>query len=302
MFYYKIYGLIIKSELELPEAFEINENEIDNVDINIKLENIQEDIISLINAGRVAGYKPKDMWFRIENVGIYHIKNGNTIYVQIFDNADIDKVRVFIMGSSLGMLLLERQEIAIHGGSVIDNDKALIITGDSGAGKTTLTSRFRENGYKFLADDVSALSFIDDKIYVEPALPIQKLCKDALINFGHDVKKLKRIDDEREKYVLPLKDIFQTNRCRLTAIFEIVPYDGEVVNIEEIKGHEKFNIILKNIYRFFVFDFCVVPPMIIKKCLMTAEKTRIYRVYRPRNKFSVNEQMEKITQIMKGVN
>ena len=42
--------------------------------------------------------------------------------------------------------------------------------------------------------------------------------------------------------------------------------------------------------------------MIIKKCLMTAEKTRIYRVYRPRNKFSVNEQMEKITQIMKGVN
>lgn len=302
MFYYKIYGLIIRSELELPEAFEVNENEIDNVDINIKLENIQEDIILLINAGRVAGYKPKDMWFRIENVGIYHIKNGDTISVQIFDNADIDKVRVFIMGSSLGMLLLERQEIAIHGGSVIVNDEALIITGDSGAGKTTLTSCFRENGYKFLADDVSALSFIDDKIYVEPALPIQKLCKDALISFGHDVKKLKRIDDEREKYVLPLKDIFQTNRCRLTAIFEVVPYDGEVVKIEEIKGHEKFNLILKNIYRFFVFEFCVVPPMIIKKCLMTAEKTRIYRVYRPRNKFSVNEQMEKITQIMKGVN
>lgn len=302
MFYYKIYGLIVKSELELPEAFEVNENEVDKVDINIKLENIQKDIIALIDAGRVAGYRPKDMWFRIENVGIFHIKNGDAISVQIFDNANLDKVRVFIMGSSLGMLLLEREEIAIHGGTIIVDNKAVIITGDSGAGKTTLTSCFRENGYKFLADDVSALSFIDDQIYVEPALPIQKLCKDALTNFGHDINKLKRIDDEREKYVLPLKDIFQINHCVLNGIFEVVPYDGEVVKIEEIKGHEKFKLILKNIYRFFVFDFCVVPPMIIKKCLMTAEKTRIYRVYRPNDKFTVNEQMEIITQIMKGVN
>lgn len=36
-------------------------------------------------------------------------------------------------------MLIQRNIVAIHGGSVLIDDKAIICTGDTGAGKSTLT-------------------------------------------------------------------------------------------------------------------------------------------------------------------
>ena len=65
-------------------------------------------------------------------------------------------MKIYVMCSCLGFIMLQRNMVAIHGGGVIEMDnKAVIFTGDRGAGKSTLTTALRRKGYKFISDDVA---------------------------------------------------------------------------------------------------------------------------------------------------
>ena len=84
--------------------------------------------------------------------------------------------------------MLQRKMVAIHGGVIEMDNKAVIFTGDRGAGKSTLTTALRRKGYKFISDDVAGIK-IDKVPYVMPGFPYQKLCESAMDNFEYDKEK-----------------------------------------------------------------------------------------------------------------
>ena len=191
---YYVYGLNIKSEIEIQEFEKIDR--IENKDIvTIRYSKMQKEIKDKILEGcNIQLFKDK-IWFHINNIATYCITNGNSIEVEVCENADMQLMKVYIMCSCLGFIMLQRDMVAIHGAVIEMDNKAVIFTGDKGAGKSTLSTALRERGYRFISDDVASTKF--DKVpYVMPGFPYQKLCKSAMDNF----------DYEKDKYISFMSD------------------------------------------------------------------------------------------------
>lgn len=294
-YHYKVYDLNVESDIEIPELLRSDPN--DKTDVFIKYGKISKCIIEKIPRGTWYHLEKDSFVFRIENVAKYFIKNGSEIIVEPFDSANEDDVKIFTLGTSFGILINQRNNIAIHGGSILINKEAVILTGDTGAGKSTLTNAFRHNGYRFLCDDVSVLGNKKEGIFVMPAYPQQKLCRDAMDKMGYDTEKFKKIDDDRDKYCIPVHDSFEKNPCKLSAICEIelVERDKDV-EVKEVLGQEKIFSVMRNIYRIELIRSTDMGKEYFNKCLSIAKNIRVFKVRRPKDKFTVNEQINLIEQ------
>lgn len=300
---YKIYGLIIESEIELPEAIEIikkDENtETINIDVIVRYDKMTTEIKDKINNGIYAGNNENEFWFMIDGVAIFRICDGKKIFIECKGGSKQD-IKTFLLGSAFGTLLIQRNIVAIHGGTIVVNDKGLIITGDMGTGKSTLTLAFGVQGYKFLADDVSAISMnLNGKFIVNPAYPQQKLCRDAAIKLGLNIKDFVRIDEGRDKFAIPSQDNFMNNSKELCYIAEVTVRENESmddykVTIEEIVGVEKLNLLIKNIYRVEIATIIGIKSEYFNNIVSIAKQIKYYKIIRPKNSFTVNEQIKLI--------
>lgn len=292
---YLVYGLVVQSEIELPELLEIyNEEDQNKNDVAIICEVMPQDIRKELDEGKDYCFQKDKIWFYIKNTAVYYIKNINCIQVEVLQEADEQSVKTFLLGSALGMLLIMRKTIAIHGGAVVIGGESIIVTGESGAGKSTLTAALREKGYKFLADDVSALGEDENSnIMVMPGYPQQKLCKDAVekFNYAND-SSIKKIDEGRDKYSIKIRDNFGHNAVKLKAIYELSTEDIDGVRVRQVRGKEKLTIIFNNIFRFELIKYIGMNPAYFKKCARLAQNIQVYKITRPNRGYTIEEQVE----------
>lgn len=298
---YYVYGLNIKSEIEIQEFEKVDR--LENKDIvTIRYSKMQKEIKDKISDGcNIQLFKDK-IWFHINNIATYCIKNGNSIEVEVCENTDMNLMKVYIMCSCLGFIMLQRDMVAIHGAVIEIDNKAVIFTGDKGAGKSTLSTALTERGYRFISDDVASTKF--DKVpYVMPGFPYQKLCKSAMDNFGYEEDKyISFMSDDEIKYIVPAKDKFVCEDRELIAIVKLSIGNVEEVTIEELKGSEKLNNIIENIYRGEYIKYLNgMNPKYFKQCLNIAKNIRFFKITRPMNKFTVDEQIELIERAIIGV-
>lgn len=292
-YYYKVYGLIVKSEVLLSELIEASDEEIKNIDVEVTYGIVRNHIEEFLDNGINYKLDKDKMWFVIEDVGYYYITKGKTIVVEPYKDADKAQIKTFLLGSAFGYLLIQRDSIAIHGGTIIINGKAIIFTGDTGAGKSTMTAAFREKGYFFMADDVSVISRCKDGSYeIYPGYPQQKLCKDTIKNMGYNPDAFKMIDDDREKYVIPAKESFINTPVELGGIIELSINDGEEVEIFEVLGSEKLLTLMKNIYRIEVTRFTGISRKYLTQCLEVTKNISIYKIKRPKGINTIDEQID----------
>ena len=295
---YKVYGVNIESEIILPELEELGE--LEDIDITINYGIMPDKIQDYIKKGKNYKFKKREMWFYIKDVAKYLITNGSSIIVEPEKNAPDIEIKKFILGSCLGMALLQRYTVAIHGGVVVVNDKAIILTGDSGAGKSTLTAAFRIAGYKFMSDDVAATIIDLDRLdypLVCPGYPRQKLCIDAMESMDYDKENYIKIDKIRNKYSIPTNDSFVQKNMPLGAIIELTSDDCDCVEIEEVNGLDKIEMLMKNIYRIEITKKSGIYDKYLRKCIHIAKQVPFYRLKRPIGRLSVKEQIDIIKSI-----
>lgn len=298
-FVYRLYGLNVISDIEIPQLIQIDVNDKISIDIVIRIGKM---------TGKASGYREKKrknkyrhnlMWINIDNVAQYYIYKGREIIIEPYDEPDINNIIVFLLGTIFGGLLIQRQTLAIHGGAVDIDGNGVIIPGDSGAGKSTLTSALVDLGYKMITDDVAVIrSSNKNEIFIEPAYPQRKLCKDAIHNFGYELNKFNKAYGQRDKFFIRIPDKFSYKPVKLKAIFEICTSDNDKVEIEEINGFEKIDIIRKNIYRIEILNKVGMKEKYFNMLLNLSKDIEIYRIKRPLNMFTVKEQIDEINKVL----
>jgi hypothetical protein len=300
-YFYRVYGLNIDSNIEILEFPKRNENFKDKDSVTILYGQTPNNISEEIKGGKCIHVTKEHVWFHIDQVATYLIKNGNTVIVDPCENCDKSLIKVYIMGSVLGFLLLQRESTAIHGGTVVINGKAIIFTGERGVGKSTLTTALVKRGYTFAADDVASLSF-DNELAVRPGFPYHKLCEDALNNMNYVKDSYSYFKaDGKIKYLVPDFHRFSKENVPLTAICELDVGEVDNVKVEEIRGGEKLNKIIKNIYRTeYIGLMEAMTPKYFKNCVEIAQRTKFYKIIRPRDKYTVDDQIEIIEGIFKA--
>lgn len=295
MKYYKIYGLIIKSDIKLYNSNLISLSSI-TPDIEIVSKSINTNIDSSFISRSNFYFSQNNIIFIIENVGRYQITNGNKITIEYLPNTDLEEIKKYILGSALGLLLFQRNIIALHGSSIVINNNAIIISGNIGAGKTSTTLSLVNKGYSFLTDDVASVTKdINGTYNVHHCIPYQKLCFNTIESLGYDKNKLIQIDKIKNKYYSPEIINFTKEPKQLKSLFYLTTSNNlTTVSYSEVFGVEKFKLILSNIFRKELIPNELIKGNYIKEVLNLSKNISVYKITRPKNGNSI----EKIVNII----
>lgn len=296
---YSIYGLKVKSEIMISELMSLEKDILEGYDVEICLGTIPELIHNLKVKLKNYEASENEITFHVDRIAKYYISEGKKIIIEPDKDASLDDIKIYLLGSAFGALLIQRDSIAIHGGALVVGDRAVVFTGDMGAGKSTITSAFRLKGYSFLADDVSVITPVKGELpKVNPGYPQQKLCMDAMVRFGYNPERFKKVDIDRNKFAIPVYNDFVKEPVSIRSIIELKVDDVDGVRIDEIKGSEKFKIIYKNIYRVGFINDIGLKPSYYMNFINIIKDIELYRVTRPREIFSVEEQIKLIIEAL----
>ena len=183
-----------------------------------------------------------------EGVADFYACDGREVEYAPAEGADTNSIELYMNGSVYGAVLHQRQILPFHGSSFLYNDTAVMICGDAGAGKSSLTASFCLNGAEFLTDDVTPVVFRDGMPYVRALSDRMKLWGDTLRQFEREGSMLDRIYPGTDKYFYPMSGSGgKTVKLGLILIIEIDDM-GEVTT-EEMSGPVKFAAIRGEIYR-----------------------------------------------------
>jgi hypothetical protein len=235
--FYKSFLLNIDSDLVIPELQEQAFNE--KTDIVIREIRPPQSAIS-----------PDNLYYQFENGLEFWVKDGNQIFYQNPQNIERRYIAMYLMDYPIIGLLYQRGFIAIHGSCVVFNDNfSIIITGHSGAGKSTTVSLFRQKGYSFLGDEICAIKFEDTNTpYVFPSYPEISLWETS-INLLND----KQLEQKRRsrfgttKYDCAIEDGYHQTTVPLKAIFRLDPTEdisGETIS--QLRGVHSMQEIREN--------------------------------------------------------
>lgn len=293
---YQAFGLIIKSEIELPELPLAS----GDFDVTVSLGKVPKTLESPTFTGVRFESNIKEFLLRIDPIASFYVANGNQITIDKNPTADFDEVRLFILGSAFGALIHQRGLLPFHGSSINLDNSAVIFSGHSGAGKSTLAAAFHKKGYPLLSDDVSVISLTEQGIpYVQPGYPQMKLWSDSIKKLGEDPTTFKTIRKRVEKHSVPIFNDYQKEPIQLRNIFIIVSSNLGELKVEPIKGIEKFNLLRSHTYR---FNFVVGQQMQANHfnyISALAKQVNVFRLTRPTDKFLFDEMIELIIECTK---
>lgn len=204
----------------------------------------------------------------------------------------MEEIKLYVLGSCIGAVLYQRRVVPLHGSGINVNGKGILLTGEPGAGKSTVAAVLYKRGYNILADDVTAIIFDALKEpLINPSYPYQKLWEDAIVRIGimDEKKALYQISNGLYKFSVRSGADFDDNPIPIRTIFEIIPSDVENIIFEEVKGAGKFNVVMKNTYRKLLAEAMELREWHFSQCVNIANMIDVYRIVRPRDKHMENE-------------
>ena len=241
-YYYKAFGLTIESctpIVQLPE--------IEPCDADVRI--VWADL-SGVPAPKRKFTNPDGNFFRGHDDCRYRITGGNLIEVERREGYDPSVMGVYLMGTAMGGILIQRGFMLLHGSCVTDGRHAVLITGDSGAGKSTTAAEFLKRGWKLVTDDVTCIDEQDGVFMVRSSYPSQKLWQDALDRYGKEEKDIHSLyfDNEREKFGVNVAECFFDGVCKLSMVVRLMPED-QPCSLRPMEGMTKVDQLLRNTYR-----------------------------------------------------
>lgn len=281
---YKAFGLIIASEFLLEELLPYSSEQ---PDLTIKLGMVPKTFDdfddNMVNTTRRK--ISKDRYFLdAKGIAKYYAEKGESIIVETYNKASFEEVKLYLLGSCMGAVLYQRKILPLHGSCINMDGKGVLLTGKSGAGKSTVATALFSKGYSMITDDVAATGIGDlDELIVYPSYPSQKLWEDALERSGRKEQQhsLIRISDNYNKFSVTSSAYFYSLPIPLKVIFEIIPADVKKLHVEEIKGVDKLPVLLRNTYRRLMPQVMDLQDWHFSQCISIATNVKAFRIIRP---------------------
>lgn len=173
---YGAFGMVIESELELPELEKDDSSR--EADVRIRIRPIS---LRTLNTGRSTyEYSPSEQFLHWPTVGSFLIRGTGCIDVDPAPDAGPGLLRLPLLGPVMALLMHMRGLLVLHASAVLINDRLAVFVGDKGAGKSTTTAAAIERGHRLFTDDLLAVSFTSSgQAEAQPGFPSVKLVADC---------------------------------------------------------------------------------------------------------------------------
>jgi hypothetical protein len=240
---YRAYGLSIQTDLVCPELPR-HPHPAHDPDVTIALLPQQAGALRPFS-GR--GYQVQPGYFRLDVPGVarYRVEEGKRIFIEPLANASPEKVRLFLLGSTMGALLYQRGLFPLHGSAVETRWGGMVFVGAQGSGKSTLVAEFHRCGYRLLSDDVCAVEGTPQELRILPASAQLRLCASAYERFGASPEACFDVD----KFAVPMGDRYCPEPVPLRAIHILSDRSAENPRFEVVRGLDRVRHLFENLYR-----------------------------------------------------
>lgn len=185
-----------------------------------------------------------DCQFRMVVPGIaeFYAEDGKNIKILDLGGSK-DSIELYLNGSVLGAILDQRKILVLHGSSFKLMNNVVIVSGESGFGKSSIIYNLVKNkNAEFITDDITPIN----NGMIIPISDSVKLWKDALNQMNVDLKQGKQLEDRSEKYLLDLTSIVDPVAPNVLLFGDFS--DSDSFEIEELEGGEKLAKTLVNQY------------------------------------------------------
>jgi hypothetical protein len=296
LYYYRVFGLTVASEYELPELEKIAHSE--QTDVRIVLGETPPELAGATLCRPHLQIAPQSLLLKVRVAGDFWVRDGQEIVVNPLPDVPAENVRLFLLGSAFGAILYQRGILPIHGSALVYGGQTLILTGVTGAGKSTMAAALVRKGCKLLTDDVAAVTF--DSVgmpWVQPAYPQQKLWRDSAAAMDLATGRLLRVMADQAKYAIPVVELYHAEPAILTTVFHLIkPVGNEaaMLCLEPVRGVAKLPLILQNVYRPRFVKGLGIQGEHLQRCFRLAEKVKTARVHRTRDL----GELEKLTELV----
>jgi energy-coupling factor transporter ATP-binding protein EcfA2 len=272
---YSAYGLTFLSDFECPELFSVS------ADSGIRLRLGGCDASGANGTlETLRGGSSSFFHFSVDGVARYCVCQGNEIAIEPSPQFNWQSLRLFLLSAPLGALLHQRTVPVLHGSSVATPRGAVILTGPSASGKSTLAAGLLQRGHRILTDEIAAVE-IADEVTVLPGPTSLMVWRDALRELAIAPAALTAVRPELEKYFLPLGSRYESRPSALRKIYVLEASGQAEPSLVPLRAFEKYKALAANIYRPGVVLAMGIEGLVQRRIAELAAKTEVALLTRP---------------------
>ena len=298
-YFYRIYGLRVQSQIPFSQAQPDAEGK---EDVRIVFGRVPDFLREAARKGYgtwTNGFT--SAWFRVRDGTQVYVEEGRRITVELSKEPHLPDITSLLLSAGMALICLQRGDPFFHGSALYQGERAFLLCGESGAGKSTVTMELLRRKSGFLADDTVRVHPGKQGMLAEPSYPQQKLCRDMALKCGRPLEELIYIDEERDKYALHRQDCYGKQAVPLRGIFLLRKTAGgsgeQPVRIRSITGKEALETLSGQLYLADTYRYSTgIPYPLMEQLVRIAGQAGIYEVTRPESQDTLREVVTKILQ------
>lgn len=213
---------------------------------------------------------------------------GSGNYLNIYySQAEMADIFPCLMGPGLGAALHLRGVPLLHGAAAVLNGNALVVSGNSGMGKSTLTAALVAAGLPLLTEELTTLDFMGNDFWVLPGYPGLQLHADAVQGLGYSLVDCPPVypgypsDDKRWLDVRRLPGGFHPDPAPLGLIYLLSGRQADLTTpkVTPLSRTQACLALLEHLYGRRWLN--LAPQEALTRCARLAERVQVRRVWTP---------------------
>lgn len=197
------------------------------------------------------GYDSEGMLFRFHSVVDFYIR-GRVVDCYPKNGMMTPTIEHFLLDTVLPVVVSMLGKLVIHSGAMQIGDSVVLFCGESGMGKSTLTTYLASKGHPFLTDDCLAVDVEDGRFTAHPSYPSVRLWAQSSDHLIENTANLPTVAQYTTKKRAPLdKHLpdfrFCTKPLPISHIY-LLTKPSDTIAIEPIARQKAFALLQKQLF------------------------------------------------------
>lgn len=282
--YYRVLNILIASPWPLPGLVNVPEprdpgGAFTDVDVVIRAGEVPASLAAPRVVRPAFQAEPGRLILDVPDVLRIAISRGREIVVELGPNGTPADRTAFLLGPAIAAVLQQRDHFLLHASAVGINGAAVLFSGASAVGKSTLAAYLGQAGYQVLADEHCVLDLDSTNAPLLRSFSRRMLLwRDTLDALGFDAEALTTAREGIEKYVTELAEQSGSFVVDSLVLVRHQP-PGRRPRLETLSGVEAVRAYRKALYRKPYLQGMGLNQSRFADCLRAATSTRVFELH-----------------------
>lgn len=178
----------------------------------------------------------------VEGVASYYVADGKDIEIHPEEGASREMVEVFLNNWGTVGILHQRKILNFHASAFQWHGNGMMVCGDSGAGKSSLTAAFCLEDARFISDDITLVTFLGEQAMIQTIPTRIALKEETVKQLNLQQHKPIAINPINEKRLFELNSAGNSN-VPLKQIIWLNKHNKSTIEFAELDRIERFTLL-----------------------------------------------------------